>query len=69
MAKIRLIVEHYGTVQVAEDHWRDGTCYLTVEVDAPDWLEAGIRAVAKGDGMRVVGAEAVGAPEVGCALR
>ncbi len=56
MTTIKLVVECFKTIQVSEDHWKDGTTYTTVEVLAPDWLAKGLDKGHSG-GFRIIGSE------------
>ena len=62
MRTIRLIVECYGTCQVAETSWRDATSYRTVNVSVPDWLAESLAKLPKNSSARVVGAELTDEP-------
>ncbi len=56
MAKLILVVEVFGMVQVAECQWRDGTTHRLAEVEAPDWLVDGLGKMPANNAMRVIGA-------------
>jgi hypothetical protein len=55
MAKVRLILEVYDTVQVAETSWRDGTNYQSIIVDVPQWVADKMLQMPKNGGLRIVG--------------